>query len=144
MPLGLTLSSDIQSATESPGDTAAACAQTWANLMGTYFTGVVPASIGVPGAQTALQASLTSAFSAAPGAGLALIETAFLTFATAVGAGMAPAFVAVPPPALVGFANLSPAETAAEAASNLASIISTWAQSGSATPSAGGPPVLWT
>lgn len=144
MPLGLTLSSDIQSATESPGETAAACAQTWASLMGTYFAGVVPASTAVTAAQTALQASLTSAFSAAPGAGLALLETAFLAFATTVGGGMAPAFVAVPPVLPVGFANLAAAETASEAASNIATLIETWAKSGSATPSVGGPPVLWT
>lgn len=144
MPLGLTLSSDIQSATESPGDTAAACAQTWATLMGTYFTGVVPASLSVAAAQTALQASLTSAFSAAPGAGISLLETAFLAFATAVGTGMAPAFIAVPPPAPVGFASLVAADTAAQAASNIASLISTWAQTGSATPSVGGSPVPWT
>lgn len=144
MPLGLTLSSDIQSATESPGDTAAACAQTWATLMGIYFTGVTPPSTAVAAAQTALQASLTSAFSAAPGAGLALLETAFTTFGAAVGAGMLPAFVAVPPPLPVGFANLTAAETAGEAASNLATIISTWAQTGTATPSVGGAPVPWT
>lgn len=144
MPLGLTLASDIESASESPGETAAACAQTWATLMGTYFTGVVPASTTVAAAQTALQGSLTSAFSAAPGAGLALLETAFLAFATSIAGGMAPAFVGVPPVLPVGFATLAAAETASEAASNIASLIETWAKSGSATPSVGGPPVLWT
>lgn len=144
MPLGLTLASDIQSATESPGDTAAACAQTWATLMGAYFTGVTPPSTAVSAAQATLQASLVSAFASAPGAGLALMETAFLAFATTIGTGMAPAFIAVPPVLPVGFAGLAPAETAGEAASNLANLISTWAQTGTATPAVGGSPVPWT
>lgn len=144
MPLSPTLSSDIQSATESPGDTAAACAQTWANIMGSYFAGVVPASATVSAAQATLQGALTSAFSAEAGAGLALLETAFTAFALTVGGGMAPAFVAVPPPAPVGFSTLVAVETAAESASNLASLISAWAQTGTATPSAGGAPVPWT
>lgn len=144
MPLGLTLASDIQSATDEPGDSAAACAQTWANIMGSYFAGVVPASTTVSAAQASLQSALVSAFSAEAGAGLGLLETAFTAFAATIGAGMAPAFVAVPPPMPVGFANLEPAEDAASTATNLATLISTWAQSGTATPSAGGSPVPWT
>ena len=144
MPLGATLSSDIQDAISAPGETASDCAATWASLLGSYFAGVVPASTTVTTAQTALQASLASAFAAAPGAGLALLETAFTTFAAAVGLGMAPAFVAVPPPAPVGFSSLGATDDAGEAASSIASLISTWAQTGTATPSAGGSPVPWT
>ncbi len=144
MPLGTSLSSDIQDASEEPGEAAAACAATWAKLMGAYFKGVQPPSTTVAAATTALQAQLAGAFASAPGAGIAALEAAFLAFAVQIGLGMAPAFVGAPPPSPVGFASLQATDDAGEAASALADLISTWASTGSATPSAGGPPVKWT
>jgi hypothetical protein len=67
------------------------------------------------------------------------------TFAATVGGGMA-GFVAVPPPAPVGFgdqfAQPHPA-THAEAASAITTIVDAWMRTGTATPTAGGPPVNW-
>jgi hypothetical protein len=74
------------------------------------------------------------------------METAFTAFATAVGTGMAPAFVAVPPAGLVGFAAQfggAMPDTHAEAGDVIATMIDTWMKTGTATPSAGGAAVLW-
>jgi hypothetical protein len=111
--------------------------------MESYAAGVVPASTAVPAAAGTLESALVGAFggTTAP----ADLEGAFLAFATAVGAGMAPAFVAVPPPAPVGFAAqlTTNQATKSAAASAFASSIDTWMRTGTATPSGGGAPVNW-
>jgi hypothetical protein len=148
MPLNTPgLQSSIQSLMDDPGASAAECAQSWASLIGSYAAGVIPASVSVAAAQTALQAALLSAFTSAPGAGAALFDAALTAFGAAVGTGMAPAFVAVPPPAPAGFATqagASPPQDATAAVTVLASLIDTWMRTGTATPSVGGPPVIWT
>lgn len=136
------LQSAIFSVCESPAQTAAACAQQWAQAMGDYASGIVPPSTTVPAARSALAGSLAAAFAtpfAAPG-----MESAFAAFAATVGAGQA-GFVPLPPPRPVGFAALlaviSP--THASAAAAVASLVDTWMRSGSSTPVAGGSPVPW-
>lgn len=146
MPLGTSLKDDIESLSEEPADSAAECAASWAEALGAYVLGIVPASLPVAqeGAKAALQGALTGAFSAAPGSGIALMETAFLQFATAIGAGMAPAFVATPPIGPVGFASLTTAtDKASVAATNLAALIDPWFRTGQAVPLAGGPAIPW-
>jgi hypothetical protein len=74
------------------------------------------------------------------------METAFATFATALATGMAPAFVAVPPPAPIGFATLfaKPYPTThAAAAQAVSDAIDVWMKTGTATPAAGGSPQNW-
>jgi len=130
-------------ASEPPADVPG-CAQAWADAMEAYAAGVVPASLTVSAAAATLSGALSAAFAspaAAPG-----METAFAAFAATVGGGMAPAFVAVPPPAPVGFAvqfaGPKP-ETHADAAAALRSLIDAWMKTGTATPSGGGAPVNW-
>lgn len=143
MPLGTTLQSDILAMCSDPGATAAACAADWASTMADYAAGVVPASLGVTAAAAVLQGALTSAFSAANGTGVAMLESAFTAFGVAVGAGMLPAFVATPPSGPVGFSGLTATTSASAAASAMAGLIDTWMRTGSATPSVGGAPVIW-
>lgn len=139
------LQSDLQALATSPGATIAACAQAWADAMKSYASAVVPASATVNAAATTLKTALEGAF-AQPAAAPAM-ETAFAAFAATVGTGMAPAFVAVPPPAPVGFAALFagtfPASHAA-AATALSAKINTWMKTGTSTPSGGGSPTAWT
>jgi hypothetical protein len=74
------------------------------------------------------------------------MDAAFQAFGAAVGLGMAPAFVAVPPPAPVGFASLfaKPYQTsAAAAAAHLTPAIDAWMRTGTATPAIGGSPIPW-
>lgn len=145
MPLiAATLQSDLTDLSSSPGETYAECAQAWAAAIGSYASAVVPTSTTVTAAQSALTGLLLAAFqttNAAP-----LMESAFTAFALAVGGGMVPAFVAVPPSGPVGFvakfAGPNPT-THTEAGQSLGSLIDTWMRTGTATPSAGGPPVLW-
>lgn len=127
----------------SPGATAAACGQQWGDAMSAYASGIVPASTTVSAAAATLSTALTAAF--ATGSAIALMDTAFLAFAVTVGAGMAPAFVATPPAAPpsfgVVFAVLYP--THALAADAIGALIDVWMKTGTATPSGGGAPVLW-
>ena len=139
------LQSDLQSISARPGATALDCAALWADTITAYAAAVVPPSTTSAAAGSALQASLASAFAtlaAAP-----LMDIALTTFAATLGAGMAPAFVAVPPPAPIGFATLfaEPYPSTAEAfAVKLSTAVDTWMRTGTATPSIGGSPVPWT
>jgi hypothetical protein len=144
MPLNsAALQSGILAVCSSPGPSVAACAQQWADAMGNYASGVIPPSLTVDAAKSALVGALTSAFATfAPPA----METAFAAFAATVGAGMAPGFVATPPPRPVGFAALAapPAPLShADAAARTATLIDTWMRSATATPAAGGSPSPW-
>jgi hypothetical protein len=122
------------------------CAQAWADAMGDYASGIVPASTTVPAAASALALDLESAF-ASPTAP-ADADLAFTTFATAVGLGMV-GFVSTPPPAPVGFAlafaepPASWPETHSSAADSWASKVDAWMRTGTATPVSGGAPVPW-
>jgi hypothetical protein len=138
MPLNKAgLKAGLQAVAENPPGTIAGCAQKWAEAVGTFFAAIVPASVAVSAAQTALQAALTSAFAAPDPASVALqMDAAFLACATTIGGGMAPAFtVAVPPVLPVGFAHLfAPPfpQTHAEAAEKIANAIHVWALTGTA------------
>lgn len=137
------LETQIEALAADPPPTIAECATAWADALEAHFSAVVPASTTVSAARATLETALAAAFAspaAAPG-----MEAAFAAFATTVGGGMAPAFVATPPPAPVGFAAqfLVQPTTHAEAAAAIASLVGTWARTGSATPSGGGSPVPW-
>lgn len=124
---------------------AADAAHAWAQAMETYAAGVIPPSTTVSTAVAALEPQLLAAFvsPAAP----PLLEVALQAFAALVGTGMAPAFIAVPPPAPVGFAELGAPpfpETQAAAVAAWTTKIDAWMRTGSATPSLGGPAVPWT
>ncbi len=145
MPLNISaLQNGIQTVSQSPAPDIAGCAQQWASAATQYATAVVPPSLTVSAAGSALTAALAGAFAtplAAPG-----MESAFAAFAASVGVGMAPAFVAAPPPRPVGFATqfaLPPPPTAAAAASAVTTLIDTWMRSATATPAVGGSPVPW-
>lgn len=137
------LKTDIEALASSPPATIALCATAWADAMGAYAADVVPASTTVASATATLDAALALAFDNTDEATTAAaMETAFATFATSVGAGMAPAFVATPPPGLVGFAALMVPpfpSTHSEAAEDVRDIIDAWMKTGLAQ-AAGGPP----
>lgn len=127
-----------------PPGSAADAAHAWARAVQAYFAGVTPPSTTVSAAAAALEPQLLAAFvsPAAP----PLLEVALQAFALLVGTGMLPAFVAVPPPAPVGFALLAvppfpPTQAIAVAA--WTTKIDAWARTGTATPALGGPPVPW-
>lgn len=145
MPLDTTALYDgVLAVAATPGPDIPACAQQWADAVEAYALAVVPVSTTVTAAASTLSSSLAVAF-ALPAAA-ASMEAAFTAFGTAVGAGMAPAFVATPPPGPVGFATqfaLFPA-THALAATAISGLIDTWAKTGTAVPSGGGPAVPWT
>src|SRR5690242_5762919 len=105
------LEDDLKELAETPGETIADCAQQWADAMESYASSVIPTSTQVTTAAAALKVALTAAFAnTVASTTAAAMEAAFLAFATAVGAGMAPAFVAVPPPNPLGFADLFAAD----------------------------------
>lgn len=145
MPLNAPgLQADLESLFADPPATTAECGQAWADAVGAYASGIVPASTTVAAAQATLAGALTSAFDSGDAA--SPMDAAFTAFATTVGTGMAPAFVAAPPPSPVGFATLFAPPfpgTHAEAASKFATAIDTWCRTGTATPSGGGAPVPW-
>lgn len=119
-----------------------ACAQAWADAMGSYAAAVVPPSTTVVAAAAALSSALATAFASESAA--AAVDAAFLAFATSVGGGMA-GFVAAPPPAPPGFATgLQASQPSHEDAAEFwASLIDTWMKTGTATPISGGSPVNW-
>lgn len=145
MPLvASALETSLEALSDSPGATIADCAQLWANAVQAYAAPVFPPSLTVAAAGTALAGQLTAAF-AQPSA-IPTMETAFTAFALSVGGGMAPTFIAVPPPAPVGFAQLFAEpypETHAAAAQKVSAAIDVWMRTGTATPAIGGPPVPW-
>lgn len=133
MPLNPTgLQSDLEALFAEPPTTRAACAQAWADAVQAYASGLVPPSAAVASAAATLASSLESAF-AAPAAA-APFDAAFTSFAATVAGGQAPTFTGVPPPAPLGIAALLAVEQAthAAAAAAFASLIDTWAKTGTA------------
>lgn len=145
MPLiAANLQNALQSLSENPGATIADCAQLWANAVQSYASTVAPPSTTIAAAGATLTAQLTAAFGQ-PAAAPAM-DAAFTAFALTLGAGMLPAFVAVPPPAPVGFALLFAEPyppTAAAFGQKMASRIDTWMRTGTATPVPVGSPLPW-
>lgn len=145
MPLvAANFSSALQSLSESPGATIADCAQLWANAFQAYAAPVAPPSVAVVAAGAVLNGQLAAAF-ALPNAAAAM-DAACTAFALTIGAGMAPAFIAVPPPAPVGWAQLFAEpypSTAAQAAQKISAAVDAWMRTGTATPSLGGSPIPW-
>lgn len=133
MPLNpASLQSALETLFAEPPMTAAECAQAWADAVGDYASGIIPASTTVPAATTALMAALQAAFES-PSAPTDF-DLAFTAFAATVGAGMLPAFSAVPPAAPLGVATLlaTSSPTHAVAAASFASLIDVWFKTGTA------------
>jgi len=134
MPLNPSgLQSSLESLFASPPASAAECAQAWADAVGSYAAGIIPASTTVAAAAAALVAPLQSAFGS-PSAASAF-DAAFTTFGAMVAAGQLPLFTGLPPPAPLGIATLfaSPQPTHAAAAAAFAALIDAWSRTGSAT-----------
>jgi hypothetical protein len=123
--------------------TLAACVTAWCAAIQAWASAVVPASTTVAAATATLNGALTAAFGTTGAA--AAMETAMTAFGATVGGGMAPAFVAVPPPAPVGFATLFSSNSATKqgGVDKVADALHAWALTGTATPSGGGPAVNW-
>lgn len=135
MPLNVaSLSNELASNFAAPGADAGACAQQWAAAVQAYAAAVVPPSLTLAAAASALQSGLASAFgspNAIPG-----MESALASFGASLAGGMAPTFTGVPPAGPVGFAALfggAAPETHGAAGSAVASNIDTWMKTGSAT-----------
>jgi hypothetical protein len=134
MPLNLPgLQEAIADIGADPPATVPECAQAWADAVGSYASGIIPASTTVEVAKGALAGALTTAFgspAAAPG-----MEAAFAAFAAAVGLGMA-GFTPAPPVTPVGFAAQFAGpkpETHAEAGQQIGQLINDWLTTGSST-----------
>lgn len=141
------LERDLLSLFEDPPETAALCAQRWAEAMENYASTVLPRSSTASAASAALELSLVSLFSTSLSSTTTSIamEAAWLTFATTLGIGMAPDWVSTPPPGPIGFSLLFEArpETHREAASNFATSIHLWLLTGIAVNSTSGATVNW-
>ena len=139
------LQKDLGDLFDTPADTTADCAAAWAAAATAYATGVKPKSGAVAAAEEALSAAIKTAFDTHSTDAAADLETAFTAWATAIGAGMA-GFVPAPPPAAIGFAALFTEPYPSShtvAADMIAQAIDTWFRTGTATPSSGGGPILW-
>jgi hypothetical protein len=123
-----------------PSD-ASTAAQKWADAVGTYCAAITPPSLTVTAAQTALQGTLSSINSDAQNFAT-VFSTAMTAFATMVGTGMAPAMVAVPPTSPLSI-TLKENDDTDKSAGDFAKSVDSWMKTGTATPSAGGPPVPW-
>jgi hypothetical protein len=133
---------------DDPPETAALCAENWADAMRDYALPIVPPSTTAAAAALALSAALTPIFetSLSPSVTAIGMETAWLAFATSLGSGMAPGWVSTPPPGLIGFLALfsaPPPSTAQEAASNFSNAIHIWMSTGIAVNSTSGASVNW-
>lgn len=126
-----------------PADVAA-CALAWATAVDTYASAIIPASSSSAAAKTAFQ---TTMLGLAGANGLVILTAAFTAYATALATGMAPTFIATPPPIPIDISSIIPVGLAGAdghtIATLLATIIDTWFRTGTATPSGGGSPVLW-
>lgn len=142
-----TLSNTLQDLFSDPPETAAACAQKWAEAMRDYAMPIVPPSTTVVAATSVLASTLTPVFETSLSAATtaAAMEAAWAVFAVTVGAGMAPGFTATPPLGLVGFVGLFSARplTHEEAAQSFSLAIHLWMVTGTAVPVPAGPAVTW-
>lgn len=125
---------------------SAQVANNWADAVNQYASLVIPISTTSVGAKNAMIAAMLPGLSA-PGGFFAAFISGFTAYALTLGGGMAGAgFVAVPPPVPINFGPLlalpldGPLSTKI---STMASIIDTWFRTGTATPSAGGSPIIW-
>ena len=122
-------------------------AKNWANAICDYAATVTPVAtpIAVEAAKAAFEAAVFGLITSQTF--IVGIPAAFTTYAAALGAGMSPSFVATPPPTpivldaawAIGLAGGKDSEIA----KTLTTIIDTWFRTGTATPSVGGAPVLW-
>lgn len=138
------LASSLSTLFTSPPNNINGCATSWANAMQSYAVAIVPASITVTAAATALDAELQSIFpnNNSPSM-IPQLETAFANFATVVGSGMV-GFTATPPPGLVGFASIGNQASTGAAALVWAALIDAWMRTGLAAQIAPPlPPVNW-
>jgi len=137
MPLvAAALNDALEEVFSAPGATAADCATQWADALGSYVSGIVPASTTVAAAQAALATALTAAFAGTdPVTTTVAMDAAFAAFAATVGGGMA-TFTPTPPAGPVGFGDLLVppfAETSPDAAAAVATKVHAWLTTGVAT-----------
>lgn len=139
------LSSDLEAFFASPPETVALCAQKWADVMEAYASDVEPPSTSVSTAATTLATDLEAAFqNETLETTAADMETAFAAFASTVGDGMEPDYTATPPPGDVGFEaqfSSGDADTHAQAASEISTLIDDWMKTGTADDGSG--PINW-
>lgn len=136
------LEEGLESVASNPPATHAACAKAWAEALGEYAEGIVPASTTVEVAVEILEEQLVAAFQTTNAAPRMEIAMGLFAFALATGmAGFEPAL----PPVAVGFSDQfsTKPETHAQAAEEVANLIDTWMRTGTATPTGGGTPVNW-
>lgn len=118
----------------------------WSVAVNNYAKSVIPASIGFELGRVAFE-NIMKGVVANPPNGAILFPLAFTAYAVQLGLGMAPLFIAVPPPiplVLVPVFAAGLAGASAEVCADLmATTIHTWFKTGTATPAAGGSPILW-
>ncbi len=120
----------------------------WSIAVHTYASSVVPVSLPATSelGRIAFE-NIMKGILPNPPNGLILLPLAFTAYAVSLGLGMAPLFVGVPPPVPLVIAPIMPAglvgAPASVQAASLGALIDVWFRTGTATPSAGGPPVIW-
>lgn len=128
-----TLTAQLTALFTSPPSDIAGCAAAWANAMEDYATAIVPASITVTLAASALESNLITTFAdnGSPSM-IALLEANFALFADGVALGMI-GYTAVSPPGLVGFGTIGNQTSWGDAASAWVTKIDDWMRTGTAT-----------
>jgi len=134
MPLDVTaLTTQLTALFTSPPSDINGCAAAWAAAMEAYATAIVPASITVTLAASALESNLIVTFADNDSPSMiALLEANFSLFADGVALGMI-GYTPVSPPGLVGFGTIGNQTSWGTAASVWVTKIDTWMRTGTAT-----------
>ncbi|RUP38228.1 MAG: hypothetical protein EKK63_12675 [Acinetobacter sp.] len=106
----------------------------WSDVADALLQGVIPASTTASAGKSAFIGVLSAVDSNSP-TGVALLEAAFVAYAGALAGGMTPTYTGSPPPAPIGLSALlsSTSMDANVVAANMATLLITWAKTGTAT-----------
>ena len=121
-------------------------ADKWSTAINNYAGSVIPISTTASAAKSAMQSGL-SGITVTPPTFEALFISGISAYATALAAGMLPLFVGTPPVTPIAISTIFPlglaGATGEEISDAFATIIHTWFLTGTATPSVGGSPIIW-
>lgn len=116
----------------------------WADLADIALSDVIPASNTQKEARAAFEAQMSTLSDKVDG--VLLLQNAFLSYAIALAPGMViSSYTGTPPigPPPIKATLGAPTMDAEGVAFRIATVINTWAKSGTAIPVAGGPPINW-
>jgi len=122
--------------------------ESWANAINDYAKSVVPTSTTSEQAKEAFKSTMLG-MSSELGNGAVILPLAFTNYATALALGMAGAgFIGTPPVAPINLAPIIAAGLGGASGEIIANsftvVVDIWFRTGTATPTAGGSPIIWT